>query len=49
MATDSSLQAGEPDNKSAESYPFEWVDHAGTAADYGAMLVRISREYDRRF
>ena len=33
----------------AEPYPFEWVDHAGTVADYGAMLVRISREYDRRF
>ncbi len=33
----------------AEPYPFEWVDNAGTVADYGAMLVRISREYDRRF
>jgi hypothetical protein len=26
----------------AELYPFEWVDHAGTVADYGAMLVRVS-------
>jgi hypothetical protein len=32
-----------------EPYPFEWVDAAETAKDYGAILTRISREYDRRF
>jgi hypothetical protein len=30
-------------------YPFEWVDYAQTAKEYGALLVRISREYDKRF
>ncbi len=30
-------------------YPFEWVDFAQTAKEYGALLVRISRLYDRRF
>jgi hypothetical protein len=30
-------------------YPFEWVDPVGVARDYGAMLTRISREYDSRF
>ncbi len=33
----------------AEPYEFEWVDLAGTELDYGAILTRISREYDRRF
>lgn len=32
-----------------EPYPFEWVDTRETPADYGAILTRISREYDRRF
>jgi hypothetical protein len=32
-----------------EPYPFEWVDPRETAADYAAVLTRISREYDRRF
>jgi hypothetical protein len=32
-----------------EPYPFEWVDRQGTELDYGAILTRISREYDRRF
>ncbi len=30
-------------------YPFEWVNFEATAMDYGAALVRISREYERRF
>ena len=30
-------------------FPFEWVDFEQTAKEYGALLVRISREYDRRF
>jgi hypothetical protein len=30
-------------------YPFEWLDLNGTSLDYGAILTRISREYNRRF
>ena len=30
-------------------FPFEWLDYAQTAKEYGALLVRLSREYDRRF
>ncbi len=30
-------------------FPFEWVDAKGTELDYGAALIRIGREYDRRF
>ncbi len=30
-------------------YPFEWVDLHAVDLDYGAILTRISREYDRRF
>lgn len=30
-------------------YPFEWVDQEQTVRDYGAMLVRISAAYERRF
>ena len=30
-------------------YPFEWVDLEKTRMEYGALLTRISREYDRRF
>ena len=30
-------------------YPFEWLDIAATELDYGAVLTRVSREYDRRF
>ncbi len=33
----------------APPFPFEWVKHAETSADYGAILTRLSREYDRRF
>jgi hypothetical protein len=32
-----------------EPYAFDWVDAQATRADYGAILTRISREYDRRF
>lgn len=28
---------------------FEWVDQHSTEQDYGSALVRLSREYDRRF
>jgi hypothetical protein len=30
-------------------YPFEWVDFERTKMEYGSLLTRISREYDRRF
>lgn len=30
-------------------FAFEWVDYGQTAKEYGALLVRLSREYDRRF
>lgn len=30
-------------------YPFEWVDLDKTRMEYGALLTRISREYERRF
>lgn len=30
-------------------YPFEWTDYAATSKEYAALLVRVSREYDRRF
>jgi hypothetical protein len=32
-----------------EPYAFAWVNENETAMEYGAMLTRISREYDRRF
>ena len=32
-----------------EPYPFEWTDLKATELDNGAILTRISREYDRRF
>ena len=32
-----------------EPFPFEWVDYEQTAKEYSALLVRVSREYDRRF
>ena len=32
-----------------DPFPFSWVNFNQTSADYGAALVRISREYDRRF
>jgi hypothetical protein len=30
-------------------FPFEWVDLKQTSKQYGALLIRVSREYDRRF
>jgi hypothetical protein len=30
-------------------YPFDWVDLDKTTMEYGALLTRVSREYDRRF
>jgi hypothetical protein len=30
-------------------FTFEWSDYELTAKEYGALLVRLSREYDRRF
>jgi hypothetical protein len=30
-------------------YPFEWTDYDKTAMEYSALLVRVSREYDKRF
>lgn len=30
-------------------YPFDWVDMDKTVMEYGALLTRVSREYDRRF
>lgn len=32
-----------------EPFAFEWVDLHATELDYGAILTRISREYDLRF
>lgn len=32
-----------------EPFPFSWIDERGTAADYGAALVRISNLYEQRF
>jgi hypothetical protein len=33
----------------APPFPFEWVAYEEANLDYGAILTRISREYDRRF
>lgn len=33
----------------APPYPFEWANEKETQLDYGAILARISKEYDRRF
>ncbi|MDD5201006.1 MAG: hypothetical protein PHC88_14525 [Terrimicrobiaceae bacterium] len=30
-------------------FAFAWMDYKKTAKEYGALLVRLSREYDRRF
>lgn len=30
-------------------FTFEWVDYEQTAKEYAALLIRISREYDRAF
>jgi hypothetical protein len=33
----------------AKPYPFEWVDLSITELEYSALLMRVSREYERRF
>lgn len=30
-------------------FPFEWVDMQGVIRDYGALLTKVSREYEQRF
>ena len=30
-------------------YPFEWVDYKDTVQEYGSILTRISRTYEKRF
>jgi hypothetical protein len=30
-------------------FPFEWADHGRTRNEYSALLLRVSREYDKRF
>lgn len=30
-------------------YPFEWVDQLDTVQEYGSILTRISRNYEKRF
>lgn len=32
-----------------EPFPFSWLNATGTAADYGAALVRIAALYEKRF
>jgi hypothetical protein len=36
-------------NKSDPPYPFEWVNQRENALEYGAALIRVSNEYQRRF
>ncbi len=35
--------------ENTKPFAFEWVNYEQTAKEYGALLVRLSREYDRRF
>ncbi|MCB7129713.1 MAG: hypothetical protein J3T61_09280, partial [Candidatus Brocadiales bacterium] len=35
--------------QNVEPYMFEWLDEREINMDYGAILTRVSREYDRRF
>jgi hypothetical protein len=35
--------------RNEEPYEFEWVDEKETRLEYGAALIRISNEYQRRF
>lgn len=37
------------DATNEDPFPFAWTNFALTAQNYGAALVRLSREYDRRF
>jgi len=30
-------------------FPFEWVDYEKTGMEYSSLLIRVSREYDKRF
>src|SRR5262249_53620486 len=30
-------------------FPFGWLDYEQSAKEYAALLLRVSREYDRRF
>ncbi|MGI8989782.1 MAG: hypothetical protein ACR2I2_09385 [Bryobacteraceae bacterium] len=30
-------------------YPFEWVDFKDAVQEYGSILTRISRNYEKRF
>jgi hypothetical protein len=30
-------------------FPFDWMDHDKTRHEYSALLLRVSREYDKRF
>jgi hypothetical protein len=32
-----------------EPYPFDWRDEDDTKREYGAILARLSREYEARF
>jgi hypothetical protein len=33
----------------ASPFPFEWVNYSQTINEYSALLLRLSREYDRRY
>jgi hypothetical protein len=35
--------------RNEEPYAFEWVNEKETRLDYGAALIRISNEYEKRF
>ena len=35
--------------RNEEPYEFEWVNEKETRLDYGAALIRISNEYEKRF
>jgi hypothetical protein len=32
-----------------QPYPFDWVDYQDTVQEYGSILTRISRNYEKRF
>lgn len=35
--------------ENVDPFSFEWVNYAQTTKEYGALLLRLSREYDQRF
>jgi hypothetical protein len=37
------------DRNADPAFPFEWVDYQMTSRDYGAILTRVSIEYEKRF